>query len=263
MSKQIPSASGRVRGKVALVTGGGKGIGAACALLLAKEGAKVVVSDLDRAAGEQIVDAIHADGGEALFIAQDVTDEAGWPLAITATVERFGALHVLVNNAGVAIPGNAAEATLADWRKTMAVNLDAVFLGTKHAIPAMTGKNGSIINISSIEGIIADPNLAAYNASKGGVRIFTKSAALHCGKNGLKVRVNSVHPGYIWTPMVEEYLKSVGDVAEGRAALDGLHPIGHVGDPMDVAYGVLYLASDESKFVTGSELVIDGGYTAQ
>jgi len=253
----------RVSNKVALVTGGAKGIGEACALLLAKEGAKVVVSDLDIAAGEKVVKAIKAAGGEAIFIQQDVTDEASWPKAIAATVERFGALHVLVNNAGIAIPGSAVEATLADWRKTMAVNLDAVFLGTKYAIPAMTGKNGSIINISSIEGIVADPNLAAYNASKGGVRIFTKSAALHCGKNGLKVRVNSVHPGYIWTPMVEDYVKSIGDVAEGRAALDSLHPIGHVGDVMDVAYGVLYLASDESKFVTGSELVIDGGYTAQ
>ncbi|WP_273457376.1 glucose 1-dehydrogenase [Nevskia ramosa] len=253
----------RVSNKVALVTGGAKGIGEACALLLAKEGAKVVVSDLDIAAGEKVVKAIKAAGGEAIFIQQDVTDEASWPKAIAAAVERFGALHVLVNNAGIAIPGSAVEATLADWRKTMAVNLDAVFLGTKYAIPAMTDKNGSIINISSIEGIVADPNLAAYNASKGGVRIFTKSAALHCGKNGLKVRVNSVHPGYIWTPMVEDYVKSIGDVAEGRAALDSLHPIGHVGDVMDVAYGVLYLASDESKFVTGSELVIDGGYTAQ
>jgi len=254
---------GRVQGKVALVTGAAKGIGQACALLLAKEGAKVVVSDLDRAAGEAVAAKIVADGGEAQFIQQDVTDEASWPAAIAATEARFGALHVLVNNAGIAIPGNAVDCTLADWRKTLAVNLDAVFLGTKYAIPAMTGKNGSIINISSIEGIIADPNLASYNASKGGVRIFTKSAALHCGKAGLKVRVNSVHPGYIWTPMVEDYIRSIGDVDKGRAALDALHPIGHVGDAMDVAFGVLYLASDESKFVTGSELVIDGGYTAQ
>ncbi len=254
---------GRVQGKVVLVTGAAKGIGQACALLLAKEGAKVVVSDLDRAAGEAVAAKIVADGGEARFIQQDVTDEASWPAAIAATEARFGALHVLVNNAGIAIPGNAVDCTLADWRKTLAVNLDAVFLGTKYAIPAMTGKNGSIINISSIEGIIADPNLASYNASKGGVRIFTKSAALHCGKAGLKVRVNSVHPGYIWTPMVEDYIRSIGDVDKGRAALDALHPIGHVGDAMDVAFGVLYLASDESKFVTGSELVIDGGYTAQ
>ncbi|MDP3294418.1 MAG: glucose 1-dehydrogenase [Nevskia sp.] len=257
----------RVSNKVALVTGGAKGIGEACALLLAKEGAKLVVSDLDIAAGEKVVKAIKAAGGEAIFIQQDVTDEASWPKAIAATVERFGALHVLVNNAGIAIPGSAVDATLADWRKTMAVNLDAVFLGTKYAIPAMTGTvgsgGGSIINISSIEGIVADPNLAAYNASKGGVRIFTKSAALHCAKNGLKIRVNSVHPGYIWTPMVEDFLNSIGDVSEGRAGLDSLHPIGHVGEVMDVAYGVLYLASDESKFVTGSELVIDGGYTAQ
>lgn len=254
---------GRVQGKVALVTGAAKGIGEACALLLAKEGAKVAVCDLDQAAGEAVVAKIIAAGGEAFFIAQDVTDEASWPATIAATGQRLGALDVLVNNAGIAIPGNAVDCTLADWRKTLAVNLDAVFLGTKYAIPAMSGRNGSIINISSIEGIVADPNLASYNASKGGVRLFTKSAALHCGKTGLKVRVNSVHPGYIWTPMVEDYVKSIGDLAEGRAALDSLHPIGHVGDAMDVAYGVLYLASDESKFVTGSELVIDGGYTAQ
>jgi len=254
---------GRVQGKVALVTGAAKGIGEACSLLLAQEGAKVVVSDLDRVAGEAVVAKIIAAGGDAFFIHQDVTDEASWPATIAATEARFGALHVLVNNAGIAIPGNAVDCTLADWRKTLAVNLDAVFLGTKYAIPAMTGRNGSIINLSSIEGLVADPNLASYNASKGGVRLFTKSAALHCGKTGLKVRVNSVHPGYIWTPMVEEFLKSVGDVAEGRAGLDALHPIGHVGEVMDVAYGVLYLASDESKFVTGSELVIDGGYTAQ
>lgn len=254
---------GRVQGKVALVTGAAKGIGEACALLLAKEGAKVVVSDFERAAGEAVVAKIVAAGGEAMFIEQDVTDEARWPVVIAAAEQRYGALHVLVNNAGIAIPGNAADCTLADWRKTLAVNLDAVFLGTKYAIPAMTGKYGSIINISSIEGIVADPNLASYNASKGGVRLFTKSAALHCGKSGLKVRVNSVHPGYIWTPMVDDYVKSIGDPAEGRAALDALHPIGHIGEVMDIAYGVLYLASDESKFITGAELVIDGGYTAQ
>lgn len=255
--------TGRVTGKVALVTGAAKGIGAACAQLLAREGAKVAVSDLDAEAGETVVAAIVAAGGEAFFIAQDVTDEARWPAVISAVEARYGALHVLVNNAGIAIPGSAVDCTLADWRRTMAVNLDAVFLGTKHAIPAMTGKDGSIINIASIEGIVADPNLAAYNGSKGGVRLFTKSAALHCAKSGLRVRVNSVHPGYIWTPMVADYVASSGDAEAGRAAIDSLHPIGRMGEPLDVAWGVLYLASDESKFVTGSELVIDGGYTAQ
>jgi len=137
----------------------------------------------------------------------------------------------------------------------------------KHALRTMKEHkpltDGSIINLSSIEGLVGDPNLGAYNASKGGVRLYTKSVALYSGKNGLGIRVNSIHPGYIWTSMVENYLASVGDVAEGRKALDAMHPIGHVGEPDDIAYGVLYLASDESKFVTGAELVIDGGYTAE
>ena len=158
---------GRVQGKVALVTGAAKGIGEACSLLLAKEGAKVVVSDLDQAAGEAVVAKIVAAGGQAFFIHQDVTDEASWPATIAATEARFGALHVLVNNAGIAIPGNAVDCTLADWRKTIAVNLDAVFLGTKYAIPAMTGKNGSIINISSIEGIVADPQSGLVQRQQG------------------------------------------------------------------------------------------------
>jgi 3(or 17)beta-hydroxysteroid dehydrogenase len=254
---------GRVAGKVALVTGGSKGIGEAIARLLAREGARVVVTDLDAKAGKAVCAAITADGGEALFIKQDVTDEARWPRVVAQARKAFGGLHILVNNAGLGIPGTAEDATLDDWRRLMAVNLDAVFLGTQAGIKAMKKDGGSIINIASIEGIVGDPNLAAYNASKGGVRIFTKSAALHCGTSGYKVRVNSVHPGYIWTQMVADYLASIGDVDEGRKALDALHPIGHVGEPDDVAYGVLYLASDESKFVTGSELIIDGGYTAQ
>lgn len=254
---------GRVNGKVALVTGGAKGIGEACSLLLAREGARLMVTDVDEAAGQAVVRQIRDAGGEAAFMAQDVTVEAEWQAVIAACVSQFGGLQVLVNNAGIAFGKNVQETSLEDWRRMMAVNLDAVFLGTKHAIPVMTGHKGSIINIASIEGIVADPQLAAYNASKGGVRLFTKSAALHCAKTRLGVRVNSVHPGYIWTPMVENHLRSLGDVEGGRAYLDSLHPIGHVGDAMDVAYGVLYLASDESKFVTGSELVIDGGYTAQ
>ncbi len=147
----------------------------------------------------------------------------------------------------------------------MSVNLDGVFLGTKQAILAMKRNDppcGSIINLSSIEGLVDDPNLGACNASKGGVRLYTKSTALYCSKAGLGIRVNSIHPGYIWTPMVENYLAENGDVEEGRQALNALHPIGHVGEPDDIAYGVLDLASDESKFVTGTELVIDGGYAA-
>jgi len=254
----------RVENKVALVTGAGLGLGRACAMMLAREGAKVMVTDLKESEGRAVADEIVEAGGEAMFMRQDVSLEADWDAAIAATVRRFGRLDVLVNNAGVALGGDVEKTTLDQWRALMAVNLDGVFLGTQRAVAAMkeTG-GGSIINLSSIEGLIGDPNLAAYNASKGGVRIFTKSAALHCAKSGYKIRVNSVHPGYIWTPMVEHYLAGQADPEAAKAALAGLHPVGHLGEPDDIAYGVLYLASDESKFVTGAELVIDGGYTAQ
>jgi NAD(P)-dependent dehydrogenase (short-subunit alcohol dehydrogenase family) len=179
------------------------------------------------------------------------------------TASRFGRLDIAVNNAGVALAGDVEHASLEQWRWLMSINLDGVFLGAKHAIAAMKRTGGSIINISSIEGIIGDANLAAYNASKGGVRIFTKSAALYCAKAGYKIRVNSIHPGYIWTPMVEQLLQTQPDPEAAKAYIAGLHPAGRLGEPDDIAYGVLYLASDESKFVTGAELVIDGGYTAQ
>jgi NAD(P)-dependent dehydrogenase (short-subunit alcohol dehydrogenase family) len=255
---------GRVEGKVAIVTGGAVGLGEAMCRMLAREGAKVVVTDIKAEEGRAVADAIVKAGGEAIYLHHDAASEADWEKAIEETLARFGGLDVVVNNAGVALGATAEDTSLEDWRWLMSINLDGVFLGTRHAIKAMKERGGgSIVNLSSIEGIIGDSNLAAYNASKGGVRIFTKSAALHCAKSGYKIRVNSVHPGYIWTPMVEGYLRSVGDVEEGRRALDSLHPVGHVGEPDDIAYGVLYLASEESKFMTGAELVIDGGYTAQ
>lgn len=258
---------GRVEGKVAVISGGASGLGEASAKLLAREGATVVITDLNDSAGNQIVDDIRSGGGEALFIHHDVTTEQEWEDVYTTVVEKYGRVDVLVNSAGLGIGGAPEDQTVEDWRKLMAVNLDAIFLGTKHAIRTMKEHkpltDGSIINLSSIEGIVGDPNLGAYNASKGGVRLYTKSVALYCGKNRLGIRANSIHPGYIWTPMVQNYLASVGDIEEGRKALDAMHPIGHVGEPDDIAYGVLYLASDESKFVTGSELVIDGGYTAE
>ena len=254
----------RLRGKVAIVTGGALGIGRACALKFAEEGASVVVTDLDAKQGQVVVDEIRRAGGEATFIKQDVADEAGWVRVMSAALGTYRKLDILVNNAGVALAKDVEHTTIEEWRRLMSINLDGVFLGTKHAIMAMKpNRSGSIVNLSSIEGFIGDPNLAAYNASKGGVRIFTKSAALYCAKAGYNIRVNSVHPGYIWTPMVENFLKSQGDVAAGRKMLDSLHPLGHIGEPEDIAYGVLYLASDESKFVTGTELLIDGGYTAQ
>ncbi|HEX9129875.1 MAG TPA: glucose 1-dehydrogenase [Gemmatimonadaceae bacterium] len=254
----------RMRGKSAVVTGAALGIGRACALKLADEGAAVAATDVDVDKGSIVVEEIRRRGGDAIFIEHDVADEAEWDQVMRTVVERYKKLDVLVNNAGVALARDVEHTTLEEWRRLMSINLDGVFLGTKHAVQTMkANRSGSIVNLSSIEGLVGDPNLAAYNASKGGVRLLTKSAALYCAKAGYNIRVNSVHPGYIWTPMVENYLKSQGDVAQGRKLLDSLHPVGHVGEPDDIAYGVLYLASDEAKFVTGTELVIDGGYTAQ
>ncbi|WP_425450258.1 glucose 1-dehydrogenase [Virgifigura deserti] len=255
---------GRVEGKVAIVTGATKGLGRASAILLAREGAKVVLTGRTEAEGEEAVRAIVAEGGEAVFVKQDVADARSWPGLIEETVSRYGRLDILVNNAGIAIAANVEETTLEQWRLTMAVNLDGVFLGTKYAIGAMkkTG-GGSIINLSSIDGNIGEADLAAYCASKGGVRTFTKAAAVHCGEAGYNIRVNSIHPGYIWTPQTQNYLADLGTAEEEKRKAAARHPIGRLGEPDDIAYGVLYLASDESKFVTGSELVIDGGYIAQ
>jgi len=253
----------RVQGKVALVTGAALGLGQAAAIMLAREGARVVLTDLRTEEGGRVAEQIVAGGGEAMFLRQDVAEEQGWQNVIRSVESRFGPLDVLVNNAGVALGANVEDTTLEQWRWLMGINLDGVFLGTRYAIAAMKSRGGSIINVSSIEGLIGDPNLAAYNASKGGVRLLTKSAALHCAKAGYKIRVNSIHPGYIATPMVDGYVAAQADPEATKAAIAGLHPLGHIGEPNDIAYGVLYLASDESKFVTGSELVIDGGYTAQ
>ncbi|MEQ9442800.1 MAG: SDR family oxidoreductase [Cyclobacteriaceae bacterium] len=256
---------GGVKNKVAIVTGGASGLGKSSALLLAREGAKVVITDLDEVQGHEVVQVIKQQGGEAVFIRQDVSGEDEWKSVIQTTLDTYGKLHILANSAGIGVGGNVEEVTLADWKKLMSINLDGTFLGTQYGIKAMrkTGEGGSIINFSSIEGLVGDPNLPAYNASKGGVTLFTKSAALHCARQGYGIRVNSIHPAYIWTPMVENYLKAQGNVEEGRKMLDSMHPVGHMGEPDDIGYGVVYLASEESKFMTGAELVIDGGYTAQ
>ncbi len=255
---------GRVDGKIAMITGGAMGLGKAAALLLSREGAAISLTDINEAEGRRTADEIAAGGGEALFQVHDVSDPERWVEVIDATTARFGRLDVLVNNAGIAIAANVETTTLEDWRRTMAVNLDGVFYGTQQAIRVMkeTG-GGSIINLSSIDGIIGEAELAAYCASKGGVRTFTKAAAVHCGQAGYRIRVNSIHPGYIVTPQHVSYLKALGTYEEENEKARRRHPIGYLGEPNDVAYGVLYLASDESKFVTGSELVIDGGYVAQ
>lgn len=256
---------GRVEGKVALVTGGGRGLGKASAIMLAREGAKLAVSDRKTEGADAVLSEITRAGGRAIFIQQDVSKEEDWKRTIDEVLKRFGKLDILVNNAGVGAGKNIEDLTLDDWRWVMSVNLDGVFLGTQYAIAAMkkTG-GGSIVNMSSIEGMVGDRRLAAYDASKGGVRILTKSAALHCAKAGYNIRVNTVHPGFIDTPMGAGFIKSQGgDVSATRRALEMLHPLGHLGEPEDVAYAVVYLASDESKFATGSEFVIDGGFTAQ
>ena len=253
----------RLQDKVALVTGAGSGIGAATARRFAEEGALVVLTDIDAAAAATVAAGITAAGGRAEAHHQDVTDESAWAATVAEIVQRHGRLDVLVNNAGIVITGNAESSTLEDWRRTQAVNGESVFLGTRAAIAVMKQHGGSIINISSIEGIVGEQNATAYNYSKGGVRIFTKSAALHCAAQGYGIRVNSVHPGYILTPMVEKGIASIpaAQVEEMYARLLREIPLGAPGEPLDIANGCLFLASDESKYMTGSELVIDGGYT--
>jgi len=254
----------RVAGKVALVTGGAMGIGRACAELLAAEGAAVAITDRDALAGEEVAAALTAAGHRAIFFEHDVGNEDQWEEVIARTSRDFGRLDILVNNAGVGWFGDVEHTTLESWHSLLRVNLDGVFLGMKHAIPAMRASGGgSIVNLSSIEGLIGDARAAAYNASKGAVTILTKSAALYCAQEKSGIRVNSVHPGYVWTPMVEKALQSTDRPEEMKRAIEAMHPVGHMGKPMDIAYGVLYLASDESEFMTGSALVIDGGYTAQ
>jgi 3(or 17)beta-hydroxysteroid dehydrogenase len=251
----------RVKGKVAIITGGGGGLGKAQAVLLAREGAKVVVTDLDEAHGQSVAEEIEENGGEAIFIKHDVSSEDQWKNVINETLKKFGKLDILVNNAGVIIFKNIHDTSLDEWRWLMSINLDGVFLGTKYAMEAMKKSGGgSIVNLSSAAGIIGTLDTSAYHASKGGVRIFTKAAALECSKAGYdyNIRVNSVHPGVMKTSMVEGLME---DEEKRKAALSW-HPIGRFGEPEDVAYGVLYLASDESSFVTGTELVIDGGWTA-
>ncbi len=252
----------RVKGKVAVVTGAGGGLGRAQANLLASEGARVVVTDIDITALEKTAAAVNSRGGECVCVRHDASNESDWAKVMNRTLEEFGRLDVLVNNAGVIFYKKIEDTSLDEWRRLMSVNLDGVFLGVKFAIETMrkTG-GGSIVNIASVAGIIGNPDAAAYHASKGGVRSLTKAAAIECSKAGYgyNIRVNSIYPGVIDTAMAEE-LKQ--DEAKYKTALSW-HPIGHFGEPEDVAYGVLYLASDESKFLTGSELVIDGGWTAR
>jgi 3(or 17)beta-hydroxysteroid dehydrogenase len=252
---------GRVDGKVAIVTGAASGIGRACAQRLAAEGARVVVADRDAAGGQQTAQLL---GPPHVFAALDVTDEPGWARVVDDTVRAFGRLDILINGAGVGVVADIEHTTLEQWRFTNAVNSDGVFLGCREAFRAMRAAGGgSIVNLSSVAGLVGDGDLAAYCASKGAVRLLTKSVALHGARRGANIRCNSVHPGFIATPMVDGLAAAYPDPAAARERLANANPLRRIGEPDDVAHLVLYLASDESKFVTGAEFVVDGGATAR
>ena len=256
------NSSKRVDGEVAVVTGASLGIGKACAEMLALNGAFVAVTDVLDVEGQLLVNKIRTAGGTAEYWHLDVSNESQVQSVMANVVSKFGNISILVNNAGISgINKPTHEVSAHEWNHLMGINVNGVFFCTKHALPSMmTNGKGSIINLSSISGIVSAPDVPPYHASKGAVRMMTKTDALiYAPKN---IRVNSVHPGFIWTPMVENYIKSSGDLEAGKEAVGKLHPLGHMGEVDDIAYGVLYLASDESKFVTGTELVIDGGYTA-
>ena len=252
---------GRLEGKIALVTGGAVGIGAACARRMVDAGARVAIVDVHDDTGQALAVEL---GERARYLHADVSVEAEVAAAIAATVAAFGRLDVLVNNAGIAGPNKPThELTEAEWDRVQAVNVKGVFFGTKHAIaPMRAAGGGSIINLSSIYGLVGAPDVPPYHASKGAVRLMSKTDALLYAAD--RIRVNSIHPGFIWTPMVEQHIAAMGgDVGQHRRDTAALHPLGHLGEPDDIAWGVVYLASDESRFVTGSELVIDGGYTCR
>jgi len=253
----------RLKGKVAVITGGSVGIGAATATRMAEEGADVAILDCRDPDGESLAKQLTNRGLKAAYWHCDVSREQAVKKALDEVADTFGSLTVLVNNAGIAGANKPThELTEEEWDLVQNVNVKGVFFCTKHAIPHMKKAGvGSIINLSSIYGLISAPDIPPYHASKGAVRLMSKTdALLYATEN---IRCNSIHPGFIWTPLVETHLQTTGmDLEEAKKATAALHPVGHMGEPDDIAWGAVYLASDESKFVTGSELVIDGGYTA-
>jgi 3alpha(or 20beta)-hydroxysteroid dehydrogenase len=263
----------RLDGKIALVTGGARGLGAEIADALLQLGASVMITDVLDEVGAGTTATLDAKApGRVAYLHHDVTKEAEWEAAVAATVKRFGGLDILVNNAGIETAAFFADCELADFQRTMAINVDGVFLGIKHAIRAMrpggaAGKGGSIVNLSSVAGLVGLPTLGAYCASKAAVRVMNKAAAVECGRLGYGIRVNSVHPGIVKTEMGVNVVKNfarlgmVPDEASADAMIESMHPIGY-GKPSDVASAVLYLASDAARWTTGAEIVIDGGATA-
>jgi NAD(P)-dependent dehydrogenase (short-subunit alcohol dehydrogenase family) len=253
----------RLVAKVAIVTGGSVGLGKAIVERMAGEGAKVAILDVLADQGIALETAVRGRGLNAKYWSCDVAKEAEVKTTFDAVAGHFGRLDIVVNNAGVSGASKPThEITEAEWDFVQSINVKGVFFGTKHAIPHLRkAGGGSIINLSSIYGLVGAPDVPPYHASKGAVCLMTKTDALIYAPD--HIRVNSIHPGFIWTPMVEKHLAKLGDVAAGRVAVDALHPLGHMGEPDDIAWAAVYLASDEAKFVTGAELVVDGGYTAR
>jgi NAD(P)-dependent dehydrogenase (short-subunit alcohol dehydrogenase family) len=260
----MAQSTGRVAGKKAFITGGAQGLGAAAARLLAKEGAQVSLADINFAGAQAVADEINAvhGAGTAFAFALDVTQEDQWIEALEKADAAMGGISVLLNNAGVAGDKPLEQMEFDLWKKIMSINVDSVFLGAKHALKYMRAHQpGSIINISSIAGLIANHNSPAYNASKAGVWLLSKNIALYCAKMGLNIRSNSIHPTFIDTPILDPLSQRLGR-EEAHAKLGRQIPLGHIGEPNDIANAVLYLASDESKFMTGAELKLDGGISA-
>lgn len=265
----------RLDGKVAFLSGAARGIGGATARLMAQAGAKVAIGDLLDERGRQTVREIEAAGGEAVYVPLDVTQEASWAAALDATLKRFGGLDILVNNAGIFNGKGVEDATLDEWHRLVAVNLTGVVLGTRAALPHLRERGkasphgSAIVNLASVAGLVGSQLDPLYSLTKGGVTLFTKSTALEFGRKGYRIRVNSIHPGVIDTDMGQQTFamraKALGtnDTDPARKASVGLHPIGRLGEAEDIAKGIVFLASDDAGFMTGSGLVVDGGYTAQ
>jgi NAD(P)-dependent dehydrogenase (short-subunit alcohol dehydrogenase family) len=252
---------GRVQGKVALITGGTGAIGQAIALRLGQEGAQVVLTDIDPSQSAETLEVLAAAGVQAIFAEHDVRDETSWQSVVAQAKQAFGSFDILVNNAGIAgpPPDGFEGITFEDWRRTMSVNLDGVFLGMRQAVLSMKdGGGGSIINIGSVAAYIGTPGGAAYGASKGGVRTLTKQAAVACARKGYRIRVNAIHPCYIWTPLAEKAASARFGKDGAQQGMRDLHPFKCLGEPDDVAYAALYLASDESRLVNGTDLIVDG-----
>jgi 3(or 17)beta-hydroxysteroid dehydrogenase len=248
----------RLAGKTALITGAASGLGAECARRFHAEGAHLVLSDQNGPGVQMVANALEG----AVWIVHDVTSEEDWAAAIDLASDRFGRLDILINNAGIGLSKSVETTTLAEWRHVQAVNSDGVFLGCRAAVLAMKAAGGSIVNVSSAAGLIGDGNLAAYCASKGAVRLLTKSVALHCARHGYGIRCNSLHPSFTETPMVQEMIDRAKSPEKMRAGLAHISPLGRLAQPEEVVAAMLFLASDESSYVNGSELVVDGGLTA-